>query len=361
MFGNNNQMGAKLTRDDLGPGLINFGLAMLANNNGRMNDAQLIGQSGLDALAGLQARKQYEATMAQKQAEAEANKWHMDTTNGMMIDKTTGMAKPIAGWKGKPGSDMERYLAMTPEERKLWDNRELAMKLAGRAVTNVNNNTSIPYQNAYEKKRGESASAYLDELVADAESAEKQLAYYDALDKLAADGLKTGKFEEFKAEVGKTMKAFGLDPVAFGLDNVANVEAFKNLQSKATLEEMLKQKGVQSEHDAKRASEIWAQIQNTPEANAWINEYSRNLAQRRIAKAEFFENEMDKNGGNKSAARKAWRAYEKTLPPLVPDAPMVKGRASGSLASTSSHGGDLSALSNDEVLNQLNALGGENF
>ena len=330
MFGNTNPMGASLTREDLGPGLINFGLAMLANNNGRMNDAQLIGQSGLDALAGLQARKQYEASMAQKQAEAEANKWHLDTTNGMMIDKTTGMAKPIAGWKGKPGSDMERYLAMTPEERKLWDNRELAMKLAGRAVTNINNNTSIPYQSSYLKKRGESASAYLDELTADAEAAEKQLTYYDALDKLVANGLKTGKFEEFKAEVGKTMKAFGVDPVAFGLDNVANVEAFKSLQSKATLEEMLKQKGVQSEHDAKRASEIWAQIQNTPEANMWINEYTRNLAQRRIAKAEFFENTMDRNGGDKVAARKAWKEYEKTLPPLVPDAPMVKSSATGS-------------------------------
>lgn len=69
MYGNQNGYGFQ--REDLGPGLITAGLSMLANNDGRMNTAQLIGQGGLDALAGLQLRKQMEAERA-RQAEMDA-------------------------------------------------------------------------------------------------------------------------------------------------------------------------------------------------------------------------------------------------------------------------------------------------
>lgn len=116
MFGNTNQMGASLTREDLGPGLINFGLAMLANNNGRMNDAQLIGQSGLDALAGLQARKQYEASMARQQAQDErAQAQHdMQIRKGQMeIDEATRKAELMKRWQA---GDMSALREISPLE-----------------------------------------------------------------------------------------------------------------------------------------------------------------------------------------------------------------------------------------------------
>ena len=60
-------------REDIGPALLTAGLSMLANNDGRMSVPQLIGQGGLDALAGLQARKKYEAEMErQKELDARA-------------------------------------------------------------------------------------------------------------------------------------------------------------------------------------------------------------------------------------------------------------------------------------------------
>ena len=104
MFGNtdNNQMSTKLTRDDLGPGLINFGLAMLANNTGRMNDAQLIGQSGIDALAGLQARKKYEATMARQQEQdaMERQKHELAMKQGQMqMDEATRKVELMKRWQ----------------------------------------------------------------------------------------------------------------------------------------------------------------------------------------------------------------------------------------------------------------------
>lgn len=337
MFGNTNQIGASLTREDLGPGLINFGLAMLANNNGRMNDAQLIGQSGLDALSSLQARKQYEAAMAQKQAEAEANKWHMDTTNGMMIDKTTGMAKPIANWKGKPGSDMERYLAMTPEERKLWDNRELAMKLAGRAVTNVNNNMGSGFEPAFSKKEGERASNYLGDLESRYLAAGKRLNDYEALEALFARGLKTGWTEDFKNEAAKKMLALGFDQQtldSLGFQDIANVEAFKSLQARASMNALLDQKGVQTEGDSQRASKTWAEIGNTVEGNKWINQYAKNAANREREMVRFIRNEMRKNGNDIIAAEDAWEAHLKTLPSIVPDAPKAATSPNGNAPKT---------------------------
>ena len=80
MYGNQN--GSGFQREDLGPGLITAGLSMLANNDGRLNVPQLIGQGGLDALAGLQFRKQYEQAMArQRELDARASEewqWKQD-------------------------------------------------------------------------------------------------------------------------------------------------------------------------------------------------------------------------------------------------------------------------------------------
>jgi hypothetical protein len=321
MFGNN---GMQFAPQDWQQMALMAGLSMLGNNDGSRSVGQLIGQGGLDALAGIQARKQYEAAMAQKRAEAEANKWHMDTTNGMMIDKTTGTAKPIVGWKGKPSSDMERYLAMSPEDRKTWDNRELAMKLAG--STKINNNLGAGFEPAFSKKEGERASNYLGSLEEQYLAAGKRLADYDALDSLYDRGLKTGWSEDFKNEVAKKMAALGFDQQtldSLGFQNIANVEAFKSLQARATMNALLDQKGVQTEGDSQRASKTWAEIGNTPEGNKWINQYARNVANREREKVRFLRNEMRKNGNDIIAADEAWEEHLKSLPSVVPDAPKV--------------------------------------
>lgn len=68
MFGNN---GMQFTPQDLSQLALMGGLSILGNNNGTRSVGQLIGQGGLDALAGLQARKQYEAAMARQQMQDE--------------------------------------------------------------------------------------------------------------------------------------------------------------------------------------------------------------------------------------------------------------------------------------------------
>ena len=317
----NAQYGWGFQREDFGPSLITAGLSMLANNDGRSNAVQLIGQGGLDALAGLQARKQYEAAMEKQRREAEANKWHMDTTNGYMIDKSTGAATPIAGWKPKPSSDMERYLAMTPEERAKWHAYKLAVASAG--STRINNNMGRGFESSFSKNEGERASKYLGQLEDDYLAAGKKIADYDALDRLFENGLKTGVTEDFKNDVAKAIMALGFkqkDLDAWGFQNVANVEGFKSLQARATMDALLDQKGVQTEGDSQRAAQTWASIGNTSEGNKWINQYARNIANRERERAKFLRSEMRKNGNDIMAADEAWEEHLKTLPSVVPDA-----------------------------------------
>lgn len=321
MFGNN---GMQFAPQDLAQLALVGGLSMLGNNNGSRSVGQLIGQGGLDALAGFQARKQYEAAMQRQQRENEANKWHMDTTNGYMIDKTTGAATPITGWKPKPSSDMERYLAMTPEERAKWHAYKLAVANAG--STRINNNMGSGFESSFSKKEGERASKYLGQLEDEYLAAGKKIADYDALDRLFANGLKTGATEDFKNEAAKLMMALGFtqkDLDALGFQNVANVEGFKTLQARATMNALLDQKGVQTEGDSQRASLTWASIGNTSVGNKWINQYARNLANRERDRAKFLRSEMRKNGNDIMAAEDAWEAHLKTLPSVVPDAPAV--------------------------------------
>ena len=62
MFGNN---GLQFQPADWQQMALTAGLSMLGNNDGSRSFGQLVGNAGLDALAGLQARKQYEAAMAE--------------------------------------------------------------------------------------------------------------------------------------------------------------------------------------------------------------------------------------------------------------------------------------------------------
>lgn len=117
MFGNNAQMPSGwLTREDIGPGLMTMGLSMLANNNGRMNDAQLIGQGGLDALAGLQARKQYEAAMQRQRMQDErAQAQHdLQMQRGQMeLAEAARKAELVKHWQA---GDQSAYKLLYPEQ-----------------------------------------------------------------------------------------------------------------------------------------------------------------------------------------------------------------------------------------------------
>lgn len=127
MFGNN---GMQFTPADWQQLALTAGLSILGNNNGSRSVGQLIGQGGLDALAGLQARKQYEAAMArQQEQDAMAQQKHdLDMRLGQMqMDEQAQRAELMKRWMG---GDQSVYKYLFPLQ---WaqDQRQAAAKGGG--------------------------------------------------------------------------------------------------------------------------------------------------------------------------------------------------------------------------------------
>lgn len=117
MFGNNYPpSSAGFTREDFGPSLITAGLSMLANNDGRQSFPQLLGQGGLDALSGLQFRKQYEAEMQRRKAQDAMNQQKHDLAmrqGQMQMDEATRKADLMKRWQA---GDKSVYQYLFPEQ-----------------------------------------------------------------------------------------------------------------------------------------------------------------------------------------------------------------------------------------------------
>lgn len=103
---------------------LTAGLSILGNNNGSRSVGQLIGQGGLDALAGLQARKKYEAAMARQQMldEREQAQHDMQMQKGQMeMAEAQRKADLVKRWQA---GDQSAYKMLFPEQ---WaaDRREM--------------------------------------------------------------------------------------------------------------------------------------------------------------------------------------------------------------------------------------------
>ena len=95
---------------------LTAGLSMLGNNDGSKSFGQLVGNAGLDALAGLQARKQYEASMARQQAQddMERQKHELAMKQGQMeMDEATKKAELMKRWQA---GDQSVYPILFPEQ-----------------------------------------------------------------------------------------------------------------------------------------------------------------------------------------------------------------------------------------------------
>lgn len=412
-----NQYDYGFKREDFGPGLITAGLSMLANNDGRMSVPQLIGQGGLDALEGHMARKKYEAAMARQQAEDERTQAQhdMQMKKGQMemseAERLNALKARFASGDRSPevmyglyGKEMTAhdlavkriYAEQAAKEASAKRERERQMALWGRlgltpgssdvpasggaggslgasgfkltpeqmvllaqmgpegkavltALTQASRaNAGVMQEDA------KAANKYIEKLIEQRENANASLQQFDALDALLGQGMKTGKLEEYKNDFAGFLEAMGASPeliTTFGLNDPAMVAAFNSLQMTNIMNVLARQKGVQTEGDAERASKTWANIGNTEEGNRWVNQYHRNIAERSKERAYFLENELRRNGGRIGDAEKAWEKHAKTLGSVVP--PMPKRATPKKI--------DYSAMSDDEILRELNRLGGDSF
>ena len=210
-----------------------------------------------------------------------------------------------------------------------WDAAENVASSPGQAQAA---NSNVVYQdqrpmnagteeNAFSKRMGEKSAEWLYSLGEQAEMSDATLNNIDAMFQQLDSGLRTDRLMDAKVAVSALADSFGIDPNKLGLADATSAQIFQSNVMKNLLDELIKQKGPQTEGDAERALKTFPQLSNTTEANRWMLQYAKNLHERRLQQYEFISERMLANNGNKVAAEKAWREHKKTLPSIVPPPP----------------------------------------
>lgn len=174
---------------------------------------------------------------------------------------------------------------------------------------------------------------------------------FEVLSSLYARGLETGAWAPMRSWLANQAEALGLGDAAkvMGLPDARVQQEFENLVTQNVFDVLSKQKGVQTEGDAQRAAKTWASIKNLPEANMWIAQLQKNVAQRQIAINNKTMELLEKHSGNMRLVNADIQKFKDSMPSIVPDDPRMQkapNRSSyGGLGSRSSHG---NVTSNDE-------------
>lgn len=174
---------------------------------------------------------------------------------------------------------------------------------------------------------------------------------FEVLSSLYARGLETGAWAPMRSWLANQAEALGLGDAAkvMGLPDARVQQEFENLVTQNVFDVLSKQEGVQTDGDAQRAAKTWASIKNLPEANMWIAQLQKNVAERQIAINNKTMELLEKYSGNMRLVNADIQKFKNSLPSIVPDDPRMQkapNRSSyGGFGSRSSHG---NVTSNDE-------------
>ena len=200
-------------------------------------------------------------------------------------------------------------LGRTPTAQELMSYRQ-----SGRSVTNVNTG-----DRAFDKAMGTQWAKNYDDLFVAARTAEEGMPLIEAGRAiLQSPDFKTGKLEPAKMWASQIASGLGIDPNVLGLDKASSGEAFKAVVMKNLLNELMKQKGIQTEGDATRALNANIQHGNTLEGNMFILDYGEALNRRAIEKAQWvYQVGTQKYGGDSYKAEQDWNKRINNRPLLA--------------------------------------------
>ena len=136
------------------------------------------------------------------------------------------------------------------------------------------------------------------------------------------EGYRTGFFAPAAAQIGRLGRGLGADTSTWGMADPTKAELFQSGVMRKLLDELAAQKGPQTEGDADRALKTFAQLGNTTDANRWLLEYASNLLNRKIERAEFYNEHLRANDGKLDVTERQWKKYRDTLPSITKEHPM---------------------------------------
>lgn len=130
---------------------------------------------------------------------------------------------------------------------------------------------------------------------------------------LLASPAKTGPTQDIRATANAFFKDLGVPIAESKINQIADLAQYKGVLNQAVLSEQLKQKGPQTESDAKRIQESFGKTSNIKEANDLILKYQLALAERESLLAEKAETFRESNG-KIDGWRKELRQYVRDTP-----------------------------------------------
>lgn len=196
------------------------------------------------------------------------------------VDKTTGRPRVIPG--------------VTPRPQKPLVELNTGVKAESEA------------NKAYGKAEGEAFSAVLQR----GQDAQDKAATLRAMRENPAI---TGPTQDFRAAANAFFSDLGVPLSAERVGQISNLAQYKSIQNQLVLTEQLKQKGPQTESDAKRIAESFGKTNNIQAANKLILNYQLALADREGLLAEMAE-EYRTRTGTIDGWRKELREYVRDTP-----------------------------------------------
>jgi hypothetical protein len=131
------------------------------------------------------------------------------------------------------------------------------------------------------------------------------------LDALKNINMKTGWGTEAKAAAANVLSGLGIGGSNANL-YAANAQKFQSIASTRLWEVLNQAKGPQTEGDANRAKATFAQLTNTQEANDFIVDFARAMANRDRTKARFYNEAMPiaREDGDLTAVDRKWQQIQ---------------------------------------------------
>lgn len=191
---------------------------------------------------------------------------------------------------------------------------------------------------AYEQETAKRDADYADELNKAITTQDGLITNAKTLKALLDSGLQSGPLQDKIDMANQVLHRIGFTGNLPGANDVQNYDAFQYLVYKNMLNVLADQKGSQTDKDAENARRTFARIEGSREGNEWVAQYMLNMATRKKEEAIFKLDYMQKHGGDRFGAARAWEKYRDTLPSVVPPAPERAARTNANSAASPSGG-----------------------
>ena len=192
---------------------------------------------------------------------------------------------------------------------------------------------------AYEQETAKRDADYADDLNKEITTQDGLITNAKTLKALLDSGLQSGPLQDKIDMANQVLHRIGFTGNLPGANDVQNYDAFQYLVYKNMLNVLADQKGSQTDKDAENARRTFARIEGSREGNEWVTQYMLNMATRKKEEAIFKLDYMQKHGGDRFGAARAWDSHKKALPSVVPPTPERVTRTSAATPAAAPSGG----------------------